>query len=239
MNKNSDQLEQNIKDLFSIGLDVSDQSEYSLDGKAIHLLNDAQLTDIRNQKIGFVFHLKKKGAEHLSMVKGMISSANRRSDIVSSAIEVFAEIGYYRATTAQVAERAAISQPYVYRFFTKESLLVASLELSWQRILQAFQHVIDSAPPEELEVGLIRAYEEITISHRSEVLLQMQAQTIQETPVRHAMRQGLSEVKQLVENAFQQAGIEDALERTSDFLARGMLCNVAMAMDMPDLMTKR
>jgi AcrR family transcriptional regulator len=109
------------------------------------------------------------------MAKGMISSANRRNDIVSSAIEVFAEIGYYRATTAQVAERAAISQPYVYRFFTKESLLVASLEISWQRILQAFQRVIDSAAPEELEVGLIRAYEEITISHRSEVLLQMQA----------------------------------------------------------------
>jgi hypothetical protein len=54
------------------------------------------------------------------MAKGMISSANRRNDIVSSAIEVFAEIGYYRATTAQVAERATITQPYVYRFFTKE-----------------------------------------------------------------------------------------------------------------------
>lgn len=47
------------------------------------------------------------------------ASANRRQDIVAAAIEVFAEIGYYRATTAQVAERAAISQPYVYRFLPR------------------------------------------------------------------------------------------------------------------------
>lgn len=173
------------------------------------------------------------------MARSGTSSVNRRVEIVSAAIEVFAEIGYYRATTAQVAERAEISQPYVYRFFTKESLLVEALEVSWQRILQAFQQVIDKAEPEELEIGLIRAYEQITESHRSEILLQMQAQTIQETPIRNAMRKGLGDVKQLVENAFEQAGIADAQERTSNFLARGLLCNVAMAMDMPDLMTKR
>ncbi|WP_282939914.1 TetR/AcrR family transcriptional regulator [Paenibacillus sp. RC67] len=173
------------------------------------------------------------------MAKGNASSANRRTDIVSAAIEVFAEIGYYRATTAQVAERASISQPYVYRFFTKESLLVEALEVSWQRILQAFQRVIDTASPEQLEIGLIRAYEEVMESHRSEILLQMQAQTIRETPIRDAMRQGMGQVKQLVEDAFVQAGIPDAEERTSDFLARGMLCNVSMAMEMPGLLVKK
>lgn len=173
------------------------------------------------------------------MVKGTSSSATRRTDIVSAAIEVFAELGYYRATTAQVAERAAISQPYVYRFFTKESLLVAALDVSWQRILQAFQHVSESAAPDILEEGFIRAYEEIMKSHRSEILLQMQAQTIPETPVREAMQKGMRQVKQLVLNAFLQAGIGNAEVRTSDFLARGMLCNVSMALDMPDLMVKR
>ncbi|TDF88563.1 TetR/AcrR family transcriptional regulator [Paenibacillus piri] len=173
------------------------------------------------------------------MPKGTVSSANRRTDIISAAIEVFAEIGYYRATTAQVAERAAISQPYVYRFFTKESLLVETLEVSWQRILHAFQRVIDSSSPDQLELGFIRAYEEIMTSHRSEILLQMQAQTIQDAPIRNAMRHGMSQVQQLVRDAFEQAGIADAAARTSDFLARGMLCNVAMAMEMPELMKKR
>lgn len=173
------------------------------------------------------------------MAKGAMSSANRRTEIVSAAIEVFAEIGYYRATTAQVAERAAISQPYVYRFFTKESLLVEALEVSWQRILHAFQHVIDSSAPEEMEAGLIRAYEEIMQLHRSEILLHMQAQTIQDAPIRDAMKKGLHAVSQLVEEAFAQAGFEDAIQRASIFLARGMLCNVAMAMEMPELMPKK
>lgn len=167
------------------------------------------------------------------------TSSDRRADIVSAAIEVFAEIGYYRATTAQVAARAAISQPYVYRFFTKESLLVESLEVSWQRILMAFQQVIDTSSPEQLEDGLIDAYEKIMHSHTNEILLQMQAQTIRETPIRDAMQKGMNQVKQLVHNAFEEAGITDVNQKTSDFLARGMLCNVSMAINMPDLMVKR
>jgi AcrR family transcriptional regulator len=172
------------------------------------------------------------------VVKG-VTSSDRRNDIINSAVEVFAEFGYYRATTAQVAERAAISQPYVYRFFTKESLLEAALELSWQRILQAFQHVKESTSPEHLELGFIRAYEEITQSHRNEILLQMQAQTIQEAPIRAVMKQGMNDVKQFVMQAFEEAGLQEAEERTTIFLARGMLCNVSLALDMPDLMIKR
>ncbi|MBD2867663.1 TetR/AcrR family transcriptional regulator [Paenibacillus arenilitoris] len=173
------------------------------------------------------------------MAKGNSASVNRRTDIVSAAIDVFAEIGYYRATTAQVAERAAISQPYVYKFFTKESLLVESLQVSWQRIIQAFRRVIDTTEPEGLEIGLIRAYEAIMHAHRNEILLQMQAQTIREEPIRAAMQQGMSQVKQLVEEAFRQAGMPDAEAKTTDFLARGQLCNVSMAMEMPELMIKR
>lgn len=76
-------------------------------------------------------------------------------------------------------------------------------------------------------------------SHRNEILLQMQAQTIRETPIRDAMREGMRQVKELVQNAFEQAGLPEAAVKTSDFLARGMLCNVSMAMEMPDLMVKK
>ncbi|MFF2886237.1 TetR/AcrR family transcriptional regulator [Paenibacillus sp. NPDC057967] len=173
------------------------------------------------------------------MVRG-ITASNRRDDIIVAAIEVFAELGYYRATTAQVAEKADISQPYVYRFFTKESLLVAALELSWERILKAFQRVItDTSVPEQLEISLIRAYEGVMESHRHEILLQMQALTIQEPVVREAMRVGMDQVQTLVRDAFQQAGITEAGDRTSNFLARGQLCNVSMALDMPQLMKKK
>jgi AcrR family transcriptional regulator len=170
------------------------------------------------------------------MAKDPQASVNRRTEIVSAAIETFAEIGYYRATTAQVAARAQISQPYIFRFFsTKEALLLAALEVSWERILHAFRRVTEIASAERLEPELIRAYEEILTSHRNETLLQMQAQTIQEESIREAMRSGFRQVRLLVLESFEQAGIANAEERTFMFLARGMLCNISLALDLPEL----
>ncbi|CAH0119724.1 HTH-type transcriptional regulator BetI [Paenibacillus sp. CECT 9249] len=170
------------------------------------------------------------------MMAKMETSANRKSDIISAAIEVFAEIGYYRATTAQVAERATISQPYIFRFFsTKEALLQAALEASWTRVIDSFRKVVESASPEQLETGLIQAYEDILDAYRNEILLQMQAQTIQEDTIREAMRNGFREVRRMVLDAYQAAGIPNAEERTMLFLARGMLCNISAALDMPEL----
>ncbi|WJH30282.1 TetR/AcrR family transcriptional regulator [Paenibacillus sp. CC-CFT742] len=170
------------------------------------------------------------------MAKDTTASVNRRNDIISAAIDVFAEIGYYRATTAQVAERAQISQPYIFRFFkTKEALLLSALEVSWTRVIDSFRQVVETAASDQLERELIEAYEKILESHQSEILLQMQAQTIQEDVIRQAMQKGFSEVRTMVLNAFSQAGIAEAKQRTLIFLAIGMLCNVSIALDMPEL----
>ena len=171
------------------------------------------------------------------MTKNPSTSVNRRSDIISAAIEVFAEIGYYRATTAKVAERAQISQPYVFRFFaTKEALLQAALEISWTRIVDAFRAVIETTGPEQLEKELVEAYVQIMESYRNETLLQMQAQTIKEDAIVEVMQRGFREVQQMVYDAFKQARVERPQERTVVFLARGMLCNISMALSLPELM---
>lgn len=171
------------------------------------------------------------------MAKSDNVSVNRRADIISAAIEVFAETGYYRTTTAQVAQRAGISQPYVFRFFaTKELLLLAAIEASWERVAAAFRQVVATASTDRLEQQLIEAYEELLAAHRQETLLQMQAQTIQEESIRAAMQAGLREVRGIVLEAFLAKGIANAEERTLLFLARGMLCNISMALELPELM---
>lgn len=171
------------------------------------------------------------------MAKVDAVSVNRKADIISAAIEVFAEVGYFRATTAQVAERAKISQSYIFRFFaTKEALLLTALEVSWTRVLESFRKVIENTPKEQMEGNLIRVYEDILASYKNEILLQMQAQTIRENAVQAAMRNGFVEVRSIVLQAFQEAGVADAEERTLLFLARGMLCNISAALDMPELM---
>ncbi|NHN31683.1 TetR/AcrR family transcriptional regulator [Paenibacillus agricola] len=172
------------------------------------------------------------------MTKNTTISVNRRIDIISAAIEVFAEIGYYRATTAKVAERAQISQPYIFRFFpTKEALLLEALEVSWTRILDAFRSVIHTVSSDQLEKELIEAYVQIMKSYQNETLLQMQAQTIKEDAIVEVMQKGYRNVQQLVVDAFKQAGIEKPYERTIIFLARGMLCNISMALHLPELMS--
>ncbi|MDO3411630.1 helix-turn-helix domain-containing protein [Saccharibacillus sp. CPCC 101409] len=165
------------------------------------------------------------------------ASPNRKEEIVSAAVEVFAETGYYRATTAQVAGRAGISQPYVFRFFaTKEDLLAEALNVSWTRTFDAFRGVIESAETPKLEEELIGAYTELMERHRSEILLQMQAQTIAEPRIAGIMREGFRETRKLVQDAFVRAGIDNPKHRTLIFLARGMLCNTSMALDLPELM---
>jgi AcrR family transcriptional regulator len=171
------------------------------------------------------------------MTKSPTASVNRRHDIVSAAIEVFAELGYYRATTAKVAERAQISQPYVFKFFsTKEALLQAALEVSWTRILDAFRLVIGTTGPDQLEKELVEAYAKIMDDYQHETLLQMQAQTIREDVIIQTMQKGFRETQQLVYDAFKQAGHEKPQEKTLIFLARGMLCNISMALALPELM---
>ncbi|GGA23795.1 TetR/AcrR family transcriptional regulator [Paenibacillus physcomitrellae] len=171
------------------------------------------------------------------MAKSNSTSVNRQKDIVSAAIEVFAEMGYYRATTAKVAERANISQPYVFRFFsTKEDLLIEALKVSFERINEAFTRVIHSAPKPSLERELIDAYQSIMDEHRSEILLQMQAQTIMEHSVAELMRESYAQIHDNVYRAFKAAGLEAPMEKTMLFLARGMLCNTAMAIQLPLLM---
>jgi AcrR family transcriptional regulator len=165
------------------------------------------------------------------------NAVNRRDEIISAAIEVFAQEGYYRATTMKVAEKANISQPYIFRFFSsKELLLEEALKVSLSRINVSFLQVIQSATAENLEKELISAYTEIMRNNENEILLQMQAQTIREENIIKVMQEAFLEIQSTVLNAFISKGIVNPSEKTLLFLARGMLCNISFALQLPQLM---
>lgn len=64
-----------------------------------------------------------KGAE---TVRKRLSPAARRSEIVQAAIDLFAETGF-DGSTREVARRAGITQPLLYRYFPdKQSLIEAA-----------------------------------------------------------------------------------------------------------------
>src|SRR5438445_3265288 len=63
------------------------------------------------------------------------SKDERREEILDAAMEVFAEQGYQGASTEEIARRAGISQPYVFRLFgTKKDLFIAAANRICDRV---------------------------------------------------------------------------------------------------------
>ncbi|MEV6447096.1 TetR/AcrR family transcriptional regulator [Amycolatopsis sp. NPDC051716] len=56
-------------------------------------------------------------------------SDQRRRAVVAAAIDCFAQKGFYGTTTHEIADRAGISQPYLYRLYpNKEALFAAAVD---------------------------------------------------------------------------------------------------------------
>jgi AcrR family transcriptional regulator len=76
-------------------------------------------------------------------------AASRKEQIMHHAAALFASQGFYKTTTAHVAEAVGVTQPYVFHFFkTKEQLYIAVLDRAFHRMQHAFASV--QAPPEPL-----------------------------------------------------------------------------------------
>jgi AcrR family transcriptional regulator len=67
------------------------------------------------------------------------SSADRRDKVLAAAVSVFAEHGYHAARTADIANRAGISQPYIYALFeNKKVLFLAVQTMVHDRTMETF-----------------------------------------------------------------------------------------------------
>lgn len=169
--------------------------------------------------------------------KDEATSVNRREQILEAAVVVFAEHGYFKATTAQVAEKVGISQPYIFKLFkNKEELFVAALDRAFERTIRTFTDV--KASGDELLQESIRVYEQMMETHPSEIILQVQALGIRDEAIRRSMQTGMQRVTSLMESKFTAAGIAHPEVEVSTFMANGMLCHIAMALEMPDLKPK-
>ncbi|AET57253.1 TetR/AcrR family transcriptional regulator [Paenibacillus terrae] len=159
---------------------------------------------------------------------------DRKEDILEAGLEVFAQRGYYNTTTALIAEKAGISQPYVFRFFpTKEELFIAVLNRAFDRILQTFINVESS--PEQLGSDLVKAYEELSVLYPNEIALQVIGIGIIEEAIRAAAKAGLSRIRTYALEWFKAAGISDAERNATVFIAMGMMCNISCFLDLPEL----
>jgi AcrR family transcriptional regulator len=157
-----------------------------------------------------------------------MSAEERREAVLEAALTEFAVRGLAGTSTEDVARRAGISQPYLFRLFpTKKALFLALVERCFQRIEAAFTAAAGDKTGEEALEAMGDEYERL-LENRTLLLLQMHAYAACDDPeIRTATRAGFRRLWLLVERL---TGL--SFERVTEFFAMGMLINVAAAMDL-------
>jgi AcrR family transcriptional regulator len=158
------------------------------------------------------------------------SSDERREQVIEAAVKEFAAHGFHAASTSAIAKRAGISQPYIYALFpNKHELFLATHRRVVQRIRDAFAEAARGADgPEERLDRMGEAYLRL-LEDRDEILAQMQAHAAAGDPeLRDPVRK---EFMQLMDDVQRISGAPR--DEVVGFFAKGMLLNVAAALDLP------
>src|SRR4051794_2734631 len=89
----------------------------------------------------------------------------RREAVLDAALHVFAAAGYAGASTEDIARRAGISQPYVFRLFgTKKELFKGVVARCFRETLETFQRAAEGKRGEEALHAIGEAYQELLAS---------------------------------------------------------------------------
>src|SRR5438309_11894143 len=83
----------------------------------------------------------------MSVAPVRLPAAERRRDLIETAIRLFTEGSYHGTTTAEIARAAGISEPILYRHFaSKRELYLAGLEHVWTKVRAGWERALADAP---------------------------------------------------------------------------------------------
>ena len=169
-------------------------------------------------------------------LRAIVVREDRKEQIINKAVGIFAEKGYYKATTALVAQAAGVTQPYVFHFFkSKEELFKAVIDRAFQRIYEAYIEV--EAPADRMFDTMGAAFVRIMQTHNDEILMVMQAHAISEPVIREHVKEKFRLIHEFVLTKFTNAGIPNAEAVASQFLGTGLLITVSKVLELPQLLS--
>ena len=160
-----------------------------------------------------------------------LSAVVRRDAVLEAALLEFAEKGYAATSTEDIAARAGISQPYLFRLFgTKKELYIASVSRCLRETLELFQRAAEGLRGEEALRAIGKAYMEQLESNRTWLRFQMHSYSASDDPeVRAVVRAGFGDLVAYV----RRVSGADWPEIWS-FFATGMFLNVLASMHVTD-----
>src|SRR3954471_1350837 len=164
-------------------------------------------------------------------VKTRSTAGERREEILDAARYEFAERGLHGTSTEDIARRAGISQPYVFRLFgTKKELFLASCARCMEETLETMRAAAVGKTGEPALEAMGQAYVDMLTEDPRRLMGQMHMYAAaQDEDVRRVAREGYGRLVEFVEGA---SGLDSA--RISRFFAKGMLINVIAAMGLKD-----
>ena len=161
-----------------------------------------------------------------------MSAAERRELILDAAVEEYGRTGMHEVSTEIIADRAGVSQPYLFRLFgTKNDLIVAAIRHHTEHVREAFRDAVhnrgESTPLEAMGVAYFQMLTHDPNSLRCQLHTWAAASDPLIGPVaRETYLQILDDIRTL-------SG-EDH-ETVIAFLSHGMLLTVAAALDIPEI----
>jgi AcrR family transcriptional regulator len=155
------------------------------------------------------------------------TAAERRDDVLDAALVEFADHGFEGASTEDIARRAGISQPYLFRLFgTKKELFKASVARCFRETLEMFQRAAEGKRGKQALQAIGGAYHEQLEQDRVRLRAQMQAYAACDDPeIRAVVRAGYGDLVAYV----RRVSGED-WQTVWGFFSAGMLLNVLASM---------
>jgi AcrR family transcriptional regulator len=151
----------------------------------------------------------------------------RRDEIIEAATIEFADRGLAGASTEDIARRAGISQPYVFRLFgTKKDLFKAVVSRCFRETLELFQRAAEGLRGAAALEAIGQAYIARLVEEPVRLRVQLQAYAAcDDAEICAAVRAGYGDLVVYVERVSGLGPTEVAR-----FFAQGMLLNVFAAM---------
>src|SRR5919204_5729096 len=159
------------------------------------------------------------------------TAEERREAVLDAALEEFAARGLHGASTEAIAERAGISQPYVFRLFgTKKELFKAATARCLRETLEVFQRAAEGKRGEDALHAMGHVYVDELIADRTRLKAQLEAYAACDDPeICDIVRAGYGDLVTYVERV---SGLPPA--EVSRFFATGKLIHVMAAMNLKD-----
>jgi len=163
------------------------------------------------------------------MVGQRQTAEERRRAVLAAAIFEFAQAGYSGSSTEAIAQRAGISQPYLFRLFgTKKDLFIATYNLVGERIVRQLTTAAYGKDGEEALSAMAEAYAELM---QDPELLQVEmhgyAAATGDPDIAAACRRTFELLLDFLEDT-----TDVSEERIREFFAAGMLITVMSAIDL-------